>query len=132
MKEYMPAWLNAYINVPFADYNCYNLIRKVYTEQFDITLKNVDEEYLHSFDIRRIAKLYLREMRENWMQIPEPEFGCMVAFRVKGSLWHCGMVVNYQYMLHTQSVKMASCLELYDGLEYKPKRKGYYRYVSKS
>lgn len=129
LGDYIPSWVDNYINVPFRLYDCYNLLRKVYQERLDISLPDVSEEYLHAFDISNIAVLYLREMKTNFKKIKTPVFGSFAVYLIKGRQYHCGMVVNRQYMLHTQKILQNSCLELYDGLEWKPKRVGYYNYV---
>ena len=129
MIDYIPAWVDSYIGVPFAEYNCYNLMRKVYAEQLGTDLPDLDDEYLHSFDTRSIARLYLREMKQNWEKISKPKFGCLAAFRVKGVLWHCGMIVSKESMLHTQHALINSCLEPFDNITWNNKFVGFYNHV---
>jgi cell wall-associated NlpC family hydrolase len=129
MNEYIPAWVNAYIGLPFIEYNCYNLTRMVYADQLNIDLPDLDEEYSNSFDVKSIARLYMREMEANWEKIEVPVFGCMAVFRVRGVLWHCGIIVNNRFMLHTQNKNINSCLELFDNINWKVKTVGFYSYV---
>jgi hypothetical protein len=129
MNDYIPPWVDAYIGLPFAEIDCYNLIRKVYIEQFTIDLPDLTEEYKNAFDIDNITGLYAREMRQNWMECEKPIFGCVGVFRVIGQLWHCGMIVNWESMLHTQHSSINSCLESFDSLERKNKRVGFYSNV---
>jgi cell wall-associated NlpC family hydrolase len=129
MNDYIPPWVDAYIGLPFVEIDCYNLVRKVYAEQFTIDLPDLTEEYKNAFDIDSISGLYVREIGQNWILLEEPVFGCVPVFRVKGQLWHCGMVVNRDLMLHTQDESINSCLELFDSLEWKNKRVGFYSYV---
>ena len=121
-----PEWISNYVGIPFEEYNCWQLICKIYNEQFGIKLSDYSNEYKTALDKENIRLIYERELKI-WQQIKNPAFGDIIVLMIQGQPWHTGIVVSKQFMLHTER-KIQSMIESYNGIIWKNKIIGYYRY----
>jgi cell wall-associated NlpC family hydrolase len=123
----IPAWVSQYIGVPFEKFNCWQLVCKVYREQFDINLPNLDSEYVDSLDRKNIKKLYERELYLNWRQKEKPDVGDTIVLTIKNQPWHVGIVVSKNKMLHTE-LRLESIIERFVGPMWQNNIVGFYCY----
>lgn len=119
-------WVEKYIGLSFQKANCWQLVCKVYNEQFGIDIKDFNGEYSNAFDKDSIKAIYEREM-QIWQRIKKPAVGDIIVLRVEGQPWHCGIVLNDNYMLHTQD-KINAAIEKFTGLIWRNRIVGFYRH----
>jgi cell wall-associated NlpC family hydrolase len=123
----IPHWVNDYIGLPFEEFNCWDLFRKVYREQFNIHLPDFKNEYNSHMDGRRIKKIMRRELYLNWSKKEIPKIGDGIALNIRDEPWHVGIVVSDESMLHTYN-KISSCIESFKGPMWQNNIVGFYRY----
>jgi cell wall-associated NlpC family hydrolase len=125
-----PDWVDQYIGIPFTEYNCWQLVRKVYREQFNIDLPLLDNEYFNHMDRTNIEKLYNRELAINWKKQDVPRIGDCVVMRIRNQPWHVGIIISKDTMLHTEN-KLEAVRERFTGPAWKNNIIGFYRYEPK-
>jgi len=119
-------WVEKYIDIPFAEYNCWQLICLVYREQFGIQIPTFKDEYKHALDRENIGKIYEREMCL-WTPVDVQQLSDIIVLRVQGQPWHAGLVLSDTDMLHTER-GLNSVIERYNGHIWKNRIIGFYRY----
>ena len=122
----IPEWVADYIGIPFEEKNCWQLVCMVYDQKFGIHLCDYALEYKNAIDKENIRRIYQRELKI-WQKVETPLFGDVIVLEIQGQPWHAGIVVSKQFMLHTER-KIESVVESYNGLIWKNKIIGYYRY----
>jgi cell wall-associated NlpC family hydrolase len=105
-------WVDAYIGIPSADANCWDLVRHVYREHWRMTLADPPRP-------------------EEWQAIPpqEARLGDVVLFHTSRDGWHVGLVVWRGHMLHTPW-DAASHVEHYERPGWQHRCQGVYRYTA--
>ncbi|RLC39124.1 hypothetical protein DRH27_00560 [Candidatus Falkowbacteria bacterium] len=132
----MNEWIEKYIGIPYLSHgasfgavDCFGLIRLVYQNERGVTL-NVFE-YGDADDSADVCRAIEDNKGDEWRRIKQPEQGCVLLLNVKGYATHCGLYVGENRMLH--SIKGCnSCIEKTNGLRWKSRIEGYYRYVGGS
>lgn len=124
----IPAWIGNYIDLPFEQYNCWQLICKIYREHFHIQLPDYETEYRNHLDYRAIKRLYERELYMDWRKVDKPVFGDCVAIKIKNQPWHCGLIVNETSMLHTEQ-KLWSVIEPFNSPMWHNNIIGFFHYA---
>ena len=122
-----PEWTSKYIGLPFEKYNCWQLLCKIYREQFGIALPTYDDEYLNALDRGNIKMLYEREVPISWTKCKTPQIGDAVLMRLRGQPWHVGVVVSRDSMIHTER-GLEAVIERFTGPNWKNNIIGFYRY----
>ena len=111
----MEAW--KYLGIPYEELDCWNLVRKIYSEEFGILLPERDE----AVD------------RTEWslISLGEERVGDLLVFRAAGSGFHThvGVVVDGSppRMLHTEPL-VNSCLGRYTSPLWKQRLKNIHRH----
>ena len=124
----IPAWVNQYIGLPFEQCNCWQLVCRVYREQLSIRLPFLDDRYENPYDKQAIAKLYQGELERVWLKTDCPTVFSAAVFRIQGQLWHVGIVVDKDTMLHTYD-HINSALERFNNSVWQHRIEGFYNYV---
>ena len=123
----LPTWVKNYVGIPFEQVNCWQLVCKIYREQLAIDLPYLDDDYADALDKAAIANLYERELATVWQKVHTPTpFDCIV-FRIQGQLWHVGLIVAKNEMLHTHD-KIDSTVERYNTRLWRHRIDGFYKY----
>jgi len=105
----------AYINTSYPKpYSCIRLVLRVWREMFDRDLPE-DDIVEHTMDA----------LRAYVVPVDSPLEGDIIL--LKGEEWHIGLVTRPGFMLHTSPEGLA-VLERYDGLAWKSRIKGFYRW----
>lgn len=90
-----------YIGIPFKDYDCFSLMRKIYKEIHHLEIFETQTKYNES---NKIDKEYHDESL-NWIKLDKPKRGCIVAIRFDTKLpklvTHFGYCINEFKMIHT-------------------------------
>lgn len=134
MANDIPAWVNNYIGLPYKSYgkdksgiDCYNLVRLVYKEQFNIDIPYYkDIGYESRKDSKKIAEFMEKESKK-WNKTDIIRPGTVIMFRVMGYPTHVGVAVSDKYMLHIEE-GINSVVERYDGLKWKKRIHAAYEY----
>jgi hypothetical protein len=124
----IPDWVKQYIGLPFEVCNCWQLICRVYRDQLAIRLPFLDDQYADPFDREAISKLYETVLAQVWLRTDTPELLTAAVFRMQGQLWHVGLVITKDTMLHTHP-KIDSSLERFNNKIWAHRIEGFYKYV---
>ena len=90
-----------YIGLPFEKYDCFNLVKLIYKQEYDKYILNTDVKHNQS-DL--INQSYLGEVN-NWVEVKTPLEGDIVAIRLDSNyphlVTHFGVMINDKQMIHT-------------------------------
>ena len=124
----IPHWVKNYVGLPFEHCNCWQLVCRVYRDQLGIRLPFLDDDYSDPYDKTAIAKLYEAELARVWQRIAAPEpFACIV-FRIQNQLWHVGLCLDADNMLHSYE-KIDAAVERFTTKLWQPRIEGFYTYI---
>jgi hypothetical protein len=119
---------NKYIGIPFEEMNCWQFICYYFKNELNIKLPCYQDKYKNAEDKESITKLYSQELASKiWPEIKMPIYPDIAVFKIDGYLWHAGIVLGNNYMLHTQKF-CNSVIEKYTNLRWKNRLYGFYRY----
>jgi cell wall-associated NlpC family hydrolase len=92
-----PAWVTTYIGVPYERADCWELICKVYREQFGLTLPPAPG----GDDRARGAELWQQAVNA-WMvvDVDSAQLGDILVFAHPRLGWHAALVIAPGWMLH--------------------------------
>lgn len=129
------SWSNKYIGIPYKSgkSDCWALVRNIYKNELGIILPaytiitpSLDEK------INAVAQVY-EEEKNNWLQVNKPyQTYDVLMFHLGGMPLHTGVVIDNEYMIHSESAKMGSCVEKYIDQKWQKRLIGVYRYVKGS
>ncbi len=128
MNTEIPTWANLYIGLPFEQFNCWQLVCKVYREQLGIRLPNLEGRYGSPDDKKAVRDLYNTELPRVWQRVEHPDIFTAVVFNVCGQPWHVGVIVAKTFMLHTFN-KIDAVIERYTNKVWNRRIEGFYNYV---
>lgn len=128
-----PAWCANYIGLPFkslgrtrAGLDCWGLVYLVYREAFGVEVPRYGE-YADAYDIEEVGALVRGEIVTRWREAAPEQLGDVILLRVRGQPCHVGVVVARGKFLHAFE-GTRSCVERYDGLKWRRRIMGFYRY----
>ena len=132
-RPHRPSWVKKYVGIPFAykgrtpaGADCYGLICLVYRNEYHIVLA----DYLYDDNPNRndIARLfYDGKSSPSWRMVVFHQPDDIVLFHTQGVPFHCGLIIDDQYMLHT-SEKIESCIERFTRPEWRNRILAFYRH----
>ena len=122
----VPGWCGSFIGKPFVEvgrdysgFDCYGLIYLIYRDVRNISLPRYENDYATIAEHESVAAAVRKEKArvEAWAHLPierpVQEFDILI-FRIKGLPFHCGVVLQAGWMIHT--LKGMNCaIERYDG-----------------
>jgi len=76
-----------------------------------------------------IRKRVVDSHRPTWRRVETPQEGDALLFRTGGRVTHVAYAVSAKDMLHTSSALRQSTVDRIDGLVWKPRLEGAYRYT---
>lgn len=127
------SWASKYIGAEFQDggrgpkYDCWGLLRKVYSDEFGIELISYKADYSDTKDYKAIFSLF-QEEHNNWSAvIGEPRVGDAIALRIVGLPIHFGIVCGDGKFIHTLEETNA-VIERYDSPRWKSRVTGFWRH----
>lgn len=120
--------LDDYIGIPYTHRGCWELVRKVYWEQFHIALPSYSGDVLDDASQGELADA-IADRRGDWHRVApgDEQRGDAVLFRVLGADAHIGLVVRPGMFLHVFR-DQCSCIESYRGPRWAPRVAGFYRH----
>jgi len=136
MFETVPAWVADYIGIPFTEKgrdwsgcDCWGLVRLVYLEHYGIEMPLYLDGYESTKDGESVSKVihYAEKQFDKWEQVKTPVPGDFVVCRIQDRPWHVGLIVAPGIMLHSE-IGIESTLAQINGLRWKNRIEGYYRY----
>ena len=120
--------LNKYTGLSYSDFDCWQFICHYYHNELGIMLPTFENEYSNCDDEKNIDRIYSREMAKKiWPRVKNPSWPDLAVFRIDGELWHAGIIVGEQHMLHIQRGCNA-VIEKFTNLRWKNRLHGFYRY----
>ena len=131
-----PGWCAKYVGLPYCDkgrsregFDCWGLVRHVLADEFGIHgLPDYVNEYSSASDRESVTKIVCSGKADGWKQVAVPNPGSVVILQIAGHPWHCGVVVNAEWMLHTLK-GVDVCLERLDSPVWRNRIEGFYQYV---
>ncbi len=119
--------LTKYIGRPYEKYHCFDLVKEVYLDFFNLSLSN----YYESKDIpanSTIQSLIISN-KGDFVKVDQPQFGDIVVIKLFGYSCHIGVCIGEGKFLHSIR-KVGSCV---DNLKrYEKLIDGYYRHREKT
>lgn len=131
-----PTWTADYIGLPFKEkgrdrsgVDCWGLVRLVLGEQWGIALPSYTDHYACALERKEIARLIAGE-KGAWRDVGRgaERPGDVLLIRQVGDECHVGLVVAPGLMLHVEA-GIDAALERYDGLKWRPRVVGIYRWA---
>lgn len=97
-----------YIGRPYKQYNCFDLVKEFYKDQFDLDLKN----YFDGPEVpgRHEVQSLIVSNKGDFIQIGVPEFGDIVIMFIRGIPCHMGVCIGGGKFLHAHE-KADSCID---------------------
>ena len=90
-----------YIGLPFQKYDCFNLVKLIYKQEYDKYILSTEIKHNQS-DL--INQSYLGEV-DNWIEVKEPLEGDIAAIRLDSNypklVTHFGVMINGNQMIHS-------------------------------
>jgi cell wall-associated NlpC family hydrolase len=118
-----------YIGIPFDEYNCWDLYRKIMLENKNIELPDYKELYKSYNDGKGISDAFdVAEESGSWIKVDSPEIFDIIVLKIQNLPWHFGIYIDTNKMLHTL-YGTNSCLERLNSLRWQKSILGYWRYV---
>jgi len=114
----IPAWVNKYLSIDYEKLDCWNLVRKVYADEFGIEVGGIGKQRTH--------------MRKGeWIDIFDDglgfEVGDVLLFKSTPLNRHVGLIISTNLMLHT--IRGAnSCVERWESSKWRSRMVGIYRH----
>lgn len=116
-----------YIGRKYEEYNCFELVKEFYKDQFSLEIKNYFEGPVP--DRKEVESLIISNKGDFIKVEGKPQFGDIVVIRLYGFECHIGVCVNPHQFLHSAK-NIGSCM---DRLErYSKMIAGYYRHKAYS
>ena len=129
-----PAWCANYIGLPFkslgrdrSGLDCWGMVYLVYREVFGREVPPY-AEYADAYDTEEVGALIRGEIVTRWREVSPEKLGDVILLRVRGEPCHVGVVVAHGKFLHSFEGTQ-SCVERYDGLKWRRRIMGFYRYA---
>jgi hypothetical protein len=121
MKDQVIA-LRKYIGRPYDQYNCFDLAKEFYNDQFGLELRNYFEGPAPS---RKEVQSLIITNKGDFVPVDVPKWGDLVVIRLYGMECHIGVVTEDGRFLHSAR-GIGSLLDRLD--RYKNMIAGYYRH----
>lgn len=116
-----------YIGRSYESYNCFELVKEFYKDQFGLDLSN----YWEGGDVpsRDQVESLIVSNKGDFVRVDTPEFGDIVVIKLYGLECHVGVVVSKTHFLHSAR----NIGSLMDRLErYSKMNGGYFRHRERS
>lgn len=128
-------WTDRYIEIPFKPdgrdrqgLDCWGLVCLVYRERLGIELpdyKGIFTDQSHT-TLKKVAGV-MTQGRESWQKVDTPRPYDVVMLRTGTYMWHVGIVIDNNRMLHVMS-GINSCIEEYTGIYWEHRVAEFRRY----
>ena len=84
----IPEWCSAYVGLPYDEVNCWDLVKKVYKEVYDVEISGIREQG----DLIKTGF---------WCEVTDEfQTGDILLFKQSHVKRHVGILLNHEYMLH--------------------------------
>ncbi len=127
-----PGWCHEYVGLPFGEkgrgpsYDCWGLARKVRQDHLGETdVPDYVQSYTSTHDKESVAAAVTAGLMAGWQQIPGPVPFCLVILKLAGRPWHCGVMADDFWMLHTMR-GIDAVVERIDSLSWRNRVEGFY------
>lgn len=107
----MSQWWAKYIGTPYAEAHCWELVRRVYSDQRDIDLPAYGE--IDAAKLVEVARAMAgAQAAEIWTPVTHGETFDVALLRGRSQVWHVGVMVGPRHMLHTERATNAVVVPL--------------------
>jgi hypothetical protein len=126
----LPDWVSKYTRLSFSDYDCWQLVCKIYREQFEIQLPSYKLNYKGPRDSANIQRLIEGVRTCMWKEVDTPKIGNLVLFIIGGTPCHIGVCIDpkEQLMIHTMK-EINTVIERYSLSRWRNRLDGFFRYA---
>jgi probable lipoprotein NlpC len=123
MKAVIPRWIDQYVGVPYEQYDCWAIIRRIYQDRWQIALPD------WALGPRGVPVNDILAGGPEWTEVDRAQARLSDIVAITRGRWvcHVGMVVDHGWMLHTEP-NIESVLESYEGFVYRSRIAGMYRH----
>lgn len=125
------SWSNKYLGIPYkaGDTDCWGLVCKIYKNELGIILPRYSITNINLEDkLTEIDKVYNQE-KCRWLKVNEPfKAFDVIMFHLGGRPLHTGVIIDKEYMIHSESRRAGSCVENYRLQKWEKRIIGVYRY----
>jgi cell wall-associated NlpC family hydrolase len=120
--QFIQASLSNYVGLSYKEYDCYQLLVKIYKELLNIDLP--DHIYQDPFNFTHISQVVNTNVPQ-YIEVQNPKPGDIILLRVFGVPSHLGIYINAHKFLHTTK-QTGSVIERLD--KWEKRILGYYTY----
>jgi len=129
-------WTDEYIGLKFQidgrsreGVDCWGLVCVIYKEKLGIELPLIQGVFVDTTIscLVKVAKA-MGEERLKWHKVDKPQLYDVVMLRTGEYSWHVGLFIGKHQMIHVMS-GIDSAIEDLNGVQWKNRIEGYYRYV---
>ena len=107
----MSAWWAKYIGTPYAEAHCWELVRRVYSDQRGIDLPSYGE--IDAAKLVEVARAMAgAQAADIWVPATHGEAFDVALLRGRAHVWHVGVMVGPRHMLHTERATNAVVVPL--------------------
>lgn len=124
-------WSNKYLGIPYksGDTDCWGLVCNIYENELGVTLpkyrivtNNLEDK------LEQVNYAFLQE-KVCWKEVAEPyQPFDVIMFHLAGMPLHTGVIIDNEYMIHSESKRAGSCVESYRIQKWAKRIIGVYRY----
>ncbi len=90
--------LSKYVGRGYEDYNCFDLVKEFYKDQFGLELKNY---YEGDTPDRKETTSLIVSNKGDFVAVDTPQFGDIIVIRLYGLECHLGVCVDRSHFLHS-------------------------------
>jgi hypothetical protein len=123
-------WYVEYIGISWKEnFNCWDLVKKIYLEKLDIDAKTEFDEVENPLDIVSNKQAFLTGL-EKWINVNEPREFDLCAMGVSKTIHHVGIMLGQNAVFHVNKNRPA-CSELLSNLSNRYKTIKFYRHANR-
>jgi len=97
-KKFIDMDFRKYIGRGYDEYNCLDLVKEFYKDQFGLDIKNYFEGDVPS---REEVGTLIKTNKGEFIKVDKPQFGDIVVIKLYGIACHLGVIVHGTKFLHS-------------------------------
>lgn len=124
-------WSNKYLGIPYkaGESDCWGLVCNIYENELGIILPRY--RIITPTLVEKLGEVdkVFNEEKSRWIEITQNyEPFDVIMFHLGGVPLHAGVIIDKEYMIHSESIKVGSVVERYVDQKWLSRTIGVYRY----